>query len=79
MRSLKDRSSVRDEVPPEEVEKPSKRMRQSTIYQSDECLIQLKALAAERRTSISAIVGEGLNYVFRKYDKPPIAIDKPER
>jgi hypothetical protein len=34
---------------------------------------QIKALAGERGTTVQALMAEGLNYVFEKYGKKPIA------
>lgn len=76
-KSLKDYSSVRDE------NDPSPRrgrcppgMDQVLVYNSIEALRQLRVLAAETGTTLSALVGEGLNHVFRAHGKPQIAVDK---
>lgn len=34
---------------------------------------QLRELAVERRTTVQALLGEGLNDLFRKYGKPELA------
>lgn len=80
-KSLRDLSHARrDEVitPTPKAAKPRRAdlMKQTIVYQTDECLRQLRVLAAERSTTVSALVGEGINMMFRQYGKPQIAVDK---
>jgi hypothetical protein len=49
------------------------------IYQPEDCLRQLRIIAAEESTTISAIIGEGLNFAFHKRGRPQLAIDRPMR
>jgi hypothetical protein len=77
-KTLRDYSSVRepDAPPPPKPPRTAPGMRQAIIYNTEEALQQLKVLAAERGTTISALVGEGMNHVFRTYGKAMIAIDR---
>lgn len=80
VKSLRDLSHARtDETlpPPPRLPRAPEGMKQSIIYNSVEALLQLKVLAAEQGTTISALMGEGMNQVFRKYNKPLIAIERP--
>jgi hypothetical protein len=54
--------------------KPSRAgLKQISTYQVPEVLKQLKILAAEQDTPVEALIGQGLNLLFAKYHKPPIA------
>lgn len=81
-KSLREHSSVQEEPPPPlppKLPRTAPGMKQAIIYNTEEALQQLKVLAAERGTTISALVGEGMNYVFRRYGKPSIALEKPAK
>jgi hypothetical protein len=51
----------------------AKKPRQVSFYIPDLAFIQLKTLAAEERTTQQALILDGLNEVFKKHGKPPIA------
>jgi hypothetical protein len=80
-KELRDHSSVQDAPPPPQTKPPrtAPGMRQAIIYNTEEALGQMKVLAAERRTTVSALIGEGMNHIFRKYGKPQIALEKPQK
>ncbi|HEX4772225.1 MAG TPA: ribbon-helix-helix domain-containing protein [Bryobacteraceae bacterium] len=44
-----------------------------TAFYDPDVRMQLKILAAERKTSIQELVTEALNGLFERYGKPPIA------
>lgn len=58
-----------------EADKPKSRKgtRAITGHFSPEVQMQLKILAAEKQTTNQELIREGLNMVFQKYGKPPIA------
>lgn len=62
-------------APPEkkQAEDKPKKPRQVSFYIPDLAFIQLKTLAAEERTTQQALILDGLNEVFKKHGKPPIA------
>lgn len=45
-------------------------------YHAPEVAKQLKMLAAEKGKTQAQLVAEGLNVVFRKYEKPTIAAEQ---
>lgn len=47
--------------------------RQVAGFFSPECAKQLRMLAAEQDTTVQELIRVGLNVVFQKYGKPPIA------
>ena len=47
--------------------------RQVAGFFSPECAKQLRMLAAEQDTTVQELIRAGLNAVFQKYGKPPIA------
>lgn len=47
--------------------------RQIAGFFSAECSRQLRMLAAEQDTTVQELIREGLNAVFHKHGKPPIA------
>lgn len=47
-------------------------------WQTKESAQQLKALAAELGVSQQTAIGEGLNLLFQRYDRPPVAIGLAE-
>jgi hypothetical protein len=53
--------------------KPSKRGTMLVTQHDPAVIKQLKLLAAERNTTQQKLVAEGLNAVFQKYGKQPIA------
>jgi hypothetical protein len=53
--------------------KPSKRGTMLVTQHDPAVIKQLKLLAAERNTTQQKLVAEGLNIVFQKYGKQPIA------
>ena len=50
-----------------------------TVHLAPEVRDQLKILAAEQRTTVLALMCEGLNSVFAKHGKPEIAIPPRSR
>jgi hypothetical protein len=77
--------STRRTVAPEPAEAPvagqaapsKPKTRQATkqiaAHFPEEVAWQLRELAVERRTTVQALLGEGLNDLFRKYGKPELA------
>lgn len=51
----------------------SKSMKGQTLRLELDAWKQLRVLAAEQETTNRALIIEGLNLVFEKYNKPPIA------
>ena len=47
--------------------------KQIAAHFPEEVAWQLRELAVERRTTVQALLGEGLNDLFRKYGKPELA------
>lgn len=47
--------------------------KQVAAHFPEEVAWQLRELAVERRTTVQALLGEGLNDLFRKYGKPELA------
>jgi hypothetical protein len=53
---------------------PSRQNRQAlTTWQATAAVKQLKQIALEEGTTVQALVAEGINDVFRRRGKPPIA------
>ena len=50
-----------------------------TVHLAPEVRDQLKILAAEQRTTVLALMCEGLNSVFAKHGKPEIAVPPRSR
>ncbi|MFL6603977.1 MAG: ribbon-helix-helix domain-containing protein [Steroidobacteraceae bacterium] len=54
--------------------KPSRvGLKQINCYQPPETWRQLKILAAEQEKTMEGLMGEALNLLFARYQKPPIA------
>lgn len=70
---MRDAGGIDTERKPRKVAKPRPELRQSIVYQPPEVMRQLKMLAAERDTTQQKLWAEGLNLLFAKYGKPPIA------
>jgi CTP:molybdopterin cytidylyltransferase MocA len=47
--------------------------KQIAAHFPEEVAWQLRELAVERRTTVQALLGEGLNDLFRKYGRPELA------
>jgi hypothetical protein len=47
-------------------------------WQTKEAVQRLKALATELGVSQQTAIGEGLNLLFQRYDRPPVAIGLAE-
>lgn len=73
------RKEVVEEAKPTAPRKRQDVMKHSTLYQSEECLLALKMLAAREKTTVSALVGEGINKVFHNRGLPQIAVEKAAR
>lgn len=54
-------------------------MAQTLVYNSKEALRQMKALAARKGTTLSALIGRSMNLTFREEGLPEIAIETPKR
>lgn len=49
----------------------------TTVHLTKHAARELKKLAADRDTTVHALMIEGVNLVFQKYDLPPIAAPGP--
>jgi hypothetical protein len=76
MNSLSDLSklsSVDDSAKQKKHKVPRRQLKAMIMYQLPEVQRMLKIVAAEQNKTQQALMAEGLNVVFARYGKPPIA------